>query len=541
MKDKIFSKSKEILFYSIVFLGLIAILFSYPFLRYPYDMIQHLIGIDDIYMQLVNPIKKVVGIWVNDIYTMIPSGKYVAIPIPEGRYIWHYLWAKVFMIVGLKSDAIFLRARMIHIFQIYITLFSLYYFTKVIIRNVYTKIPSIMLKWLSLWSVVIWVTIFATASIRHHQVWIMWYSVNYQITLPLFWYMTALTLVLLLEEVSLQKKIFFVLQILLLSRFILQAHSMEFMYYLMYLFVFSLVFVDKLFMYLKKHFYIFFPLLGGIYYIMRHYQPEQSKIFYYLSVEKLPELYKEILQEGQVLIGGANRAFASVNELMYFIGLVALLFLIHLVWDKVRRKHMDINMRMILFISITSLFVLIPLSQFLGGLFGIITKTMVVNRLYYSSSLFVVFPIIMYYMVKTYNMSLRIMHIIFLISLVSIYIFSKHTTVLQHNYYKNIQSIKNSFYERRVGFHLSTEEIKMIGKQMKQYETVNITSKKIRYYARADIAFVIKYIYHKNVYWKGRHANPNHVKAYQYYKNNKDYAHILFKTPKDFPRYKPYM
>ena len=68
----------------------------------------------------------------------------------------------------------------------------------------------------------------------------------------------------------------------------------------------------------------------------------------------------------------------------------------------------------------------------------------------------------------------------------------------------------------------------------------NLTGRPIRYYARADIAFVIKYIFHKNVYWEGRSRNPDYIKMYEKNMKTKEFKHILFETPKGFPAYRPY-
>ena len=531
--------NRKSIFYVFMSLGLLAVLLSFPFLRYPYDMIYHLMVIDDFYVQLTHPIQKMVGIWTNDIYFMIPSGGYESIEFARPRFLWHYIWAYLFYLFDIDSTQMFLRAKIIHVIQTYISLFSIYYFSKVVIRNTFKTINSLTVKWLSFWSVVIWLTIYATFSAAYHQVWLMWYSVNYQITLPLFWYMLGLTLVLLLEETSWKTRVFFALQIVLLSRFMLQVHSMEFLYYLMHLSVFGLVFIDKIYLLAKRYLYIVLPVVLAMVYMAKHYQPEKSQIFNYLSIEKLPELYDKIMQQGLYLINGYNRAFSSVNELMVFIGVLGGLFLLYQLYlNMYKRIDTHINIRMLIYITLTSLFVLIPLYQFSGGLFSMITKTMVVNRLYYSASLFVLLPMITYYVLQKYNF--KYTHIFILSSLILVTVFSRYTDTMHHNYYKNIQSIKNSFYERKVGFNLSSKQIEEIGERLKNDKANNITGSPICYYARADIAFVIKYIFHKNVYWKGRRRNPNYIKMYEKHKRDKNFKHILFETPKGFPHYTPY-
>ena len=531
---------QKFIFYIFISIGLLTILWSFPFLRYPYDMIYHLMVIDDFYTQLTHPIQKMVGIGTNDIYFMVPNGTAEqSIDLGRPRFLWHYLWAELFYLLDIDSTQMLLRAKIIHVIQTYISLFSLYYFSKVVIRNTFKTLNEMRLKWLSFWSVIIWVTLYATSSAAYHQVWLLWYSVNYQITLPLFWYMLGVTLVLLLEDVSWKMRLFFALQIVLLSRFMLQVHSMEFLYYLMHMAVIGLVFIDKIYLLFKKYFYIVIPIILAIVYIAKHYQPEKSLIFSYFSWERLPVLYDKIMHEGQILLSGYNRASASVNELMVFIGMVGSLFLLYQLYLREYKKidtHTDT--RMLIYIALTSLFVLIPLYQFSGGLFSVITHTMVVNRLYYSSSLFMVLPVIVYYLFQKYNF--RYTHLFILSSLILVTVFSKHTDVMHHNYYKNIQSIKNSFSERKVGFNLSKEQIEAIGKVLEDDVADNQTGRPICYYARADIAFVIKYMYHKDVYWEGRRENPDYQKVYNQRKENRDCNHKLFEIPKDFPQYDPY-
>lgn len=538
--------SEHLVFYIFVFIGFLAVLYTNPFLRYPYDMIHHLIVIDDIYMQLVNPTKKFIGIWANDIYIMMPTGEYESLKLLSPRYIWHNVWSEFFVWLHIDSTQMILRAKIIHVIQIYVTLFSIYFFSKVVIRNIFKEIPLNTLNYLSLWSTVIWLTIFATSSAYYHQIWIMWYSINYQITLPLFWYIVALTLVLLVEDTSWKKKLFFILQILLISRFILQAHSMEFMYYLMYIFVFCIIFINKLWIYFKKYFYLLIPIILSVIYFIKNYQPDNSLILNYLTPEQLPVLYKKIMQEGEVLLNGYNRASSSINEIMYLIAILSCIFLLNLILKTYKKHTLNINIRLILFISITSIFLLIPLYQFSAGLFSIITRIDVVNRLYYSSSLFVVLPIIIYYFSTIYHIKLRYINLTILVLLVFTAIISKHNNTLTHNYYKNIMSIKNSFNERKVGFNLSQKEIAFIGDKLTFYEKEHkITklkhTKEIYYYARADIAFVIKYIYKRKVYWKGRRANPNYVDIYKRQKNHIDLIHQQFEIPKNFPNYHPYL
>ena len=270
----------------------------------------------------------------------------------------------------------------------------------------------------------------------------------------------------------------------------------------------------------------------------KHYQPEKSLLFEYLSMEKLPILYNKIMEAGTLLLTGYNRAFASVNELMYFLFYFSFIFILYLLWKKYKKLEANINMRLFLFIFIGSMFALIPLYQFSGGLFSIITHMLVVNRLYYSASLFILIPIFTYAILHHYK--LRYINLFIGLTLVAITVFSKYSNIMHHNYYHNIQSIQNSFQERRVGFNLSKEQIQAIKEKIQFHEQNNTTPKAIKYYARADIAFVIKYIYKKDVNWKGRFGDMDYKNNYNKDKSNHMIQHILFEIPKGFPSFIPY-
>jgi len=75
------------LFFIIVILVLGAVLFSAPFLRYPYDMFHHLIVIDDLYTQLRHPVEKFTYVISGGNCVLIPTGETEPIVLQRGRYI----------------------------------------------------------------------------------------------------------------------------------------------------------------------------------------------------------------------------------------------------------------------------------------------------------------------------------------------------------------------------------------------------------------------------------------------------------------------
>jgi len=301
-----------------------------------------------------------------------------------------------------------------------------------------------------------------------------------------------------------------------------------------------LVFADKVYLFAKRYFYLFVPLIALSYYLVTHYLYEKPRLFEYLSWEKLPELYTRIMHDGAYLVSGykLNRAYASINELMYVVLAYGIIAIGYLWWRHSLSQPVYIHYRPLLYLILTSLFVLIPLYRFSGGLFGLITHIAVVNRIYYSASLFVLLPIFAYLLLQ--HKRIVWTNLLILLTLIATAIFSKHSDLVRHNYYKNLQSIKYSFKGTKIHFNLTDTQIDTIRRKVLSYEQHNHTLKPIRFYARADIAFVIKYICRKEVYWEGRRANPDPRKAYETHKGEKSYHHILFEIPKGFPAYHPY-
>ena len=261
-------------------------------MRYPYDMWAHLIAIDNPYD-----------------YTTIP----------EARELWHLIWRNLFNFIGISSSDILLRAKIIHIVQSLISFGAVYLFSLVVIRNIYIESAKFHHKYMAYWSTVIWFTIFATFSMYYHHTWIMWYSISYQITLPLFWYITALTIIIYLENPVLRLKIFYMVQILILSLFIIQIHSMEYIYYILYIITLSLIFFNKTLYIIKKYFYILIPLLILIIFFSKSYQAEDTRLLDFIYHAQFRDLYHLILYEGHIVINSLNRADSTINELMYTI------------------------------------------------------------------------------------------------------------------------------------------------------------------------------------------------------------------------------
>ena len=507
----------------LIILTVITIFFTHPFLKYPFDVYFHLNKI---------------------------SLEYNVDVIPKGKILWHYLWAKLFYLFNIDNTQIFIRAKIIHITQILITFFSVFFLSNVIIRNLFVNIENIQVKYLAYWSTIIWFTIFATSSVGQHQVWILWYSINYQITLPLVLLITGLTLSIIFESLSFRKNIFYAVYIFTISFFILTIHAAEFLYFLMYLGVLLIVSIDKIFLVFKRYpYYAFFSSIISIIAItvfldfIKSFSYREPLLLKYMSFEKLPELLYKINSDGAFIISRLNRAFASINELINLSIFLMIIIILIFFYRRYKKYTPLLHLRMFVFIVITSLFILIPVIQFTAGLAGLVTYPQLAHRLYYSSLLFVLVPSASFYVLSLLQKrNLLIVNLTIITLLLGTFIYSKYDIGHNQNYYKNIISIKNSFSERKMGFNLSPQNIMIIGKELKKYEN-NANSTDLYFYAREDIAFILKKIYNKNVYFPNlRKGKRLDVEKYMLeYKKDKTHKNIiLFTVPKGFPDYEPY-
>ncbi len=515
-KSFIFDKINS--FYILLFFTVLTIFFTNPLLIYPYDVYTHLEWIDK---------------------QDISNGQ------PLAREVWHYIWENIFYIFHIDKSEIFLRAYIIHFVQTVSIFFLIFFSSKIIIRNIFTNTLSIELNITSYWTTIIWFTIFATQSMFHHQVWIFWYSVNYQITLPFTLMVTALSISLLLEKQNLKLKLFYIVIIIILSFIILKIHAMEYIYYLMYMIVFALIYLDKIIKVWKRNIYYSVSLTLLLFWVLYQFieylktsSYRTSPILNYFSFDKIPELLAEIDSKGNTLIYNYSKYSSNINELM----LVALIFisiLFMIVFYRYIKKYDNIvNIRMILFLLISSYFIFIPLTTVTGGIASLLTYTTVAHRFYYSALLFFAIPVTVLYVYKIFKIKkVYILHILIFTILAGTFYYSKDIAK-RHNYYKNIISIKNSFSKEKMGFNLSQDEIKLIGEKLKYYESKNKSKKIEYYYARDDIAVVLKFVYRKEVLYN-RRGNMDYEKSYNNHNKNQYYP-VLFEVPVSFPLYLPF-
>jgi len=506
-------------FYLLLFVSVVALFFTNPFMRYPYDIWEHLITMDSEYVNIIN--------------------------MPESRRIWHSFWSQIFGIIGVENSQIFLRAYIIHIVQTLFALSSIFLFSRVTASILFDSIDRISLNYLAYWSTIVWLTIFATFSIYYHHLWIMWYSVNYQITLPLFWYSLTLVNLLVFMDHSYKIKLFYISMLVTTLYLILVIHPMELLYFIIYSIILASIYIDRVLLYIRRYYIAIISLSVIVgFSFSKIYGDHLPPIVEYLAMEKFPQLYELIEKNGKLLVEDRyNRAFASFNELMVLTLVVGLVSLIIILYRRYRGVESIVNVRLFVGLVVTSMLVLLPIFEFSSGVASIFTNLNVVNRFYYSASIFLLLPASIYYLLRlvTKKSNIMIFNSTIIIILLATILYSRDFTK-QKNYYKNIKSLESSFSYKKVGFHLSDEQIKRVGVLLKEYESQRDKSKKVLYLAKGDIAMVLKYIYRKDVYWRGRKTNPTYQDMEDYIRIHQppDTECIIFRTPNDFPIYEPY-
>ncbi len=495
-----------------------AIFSTHPLLIYPFDMYTHLQWIDN---------------------------QSLCVDAPSTRYMWHYTWSNIFDFFNIENKEIFLRAYIIHYTQMILTFMMIFYVSRTFIKNIFTHIQRSLLNDVALWSSMVWVTLLSTYSVNHHEIWIVWYSINYQISLVFTLFILALTISLIFETSSLTKKIFYSLLILGFSYIIIRIHAMEYIYYMMYLAVLILVHIDMIIKWCIKHLFITFTLLivSSLAIItvapyLQQYIYAKSKLLSYLSWEKLPLLLEEIDKHGDMILSHYNKASTTLNSFIYLSLFLILIFGCILLYKSYKKSPLLINLRLLLFVCIASLFILIPLFKYSAGLAGLLTYDRVSYRFYFSSLLFLIVPIfIVYIMVHLKTSKIYIFHTAMIAIFMVTLMYSKYISS-SSNYYNNIRSFKNMFIEHKRAFNLNQEQIISIGEKLAYYQSHYQNSKPLYYYARDDIAFVIKFIYRKPVLYQ-RRGSKNYQKSYQKH-SDKHYKAILFEVPKAFPKYQRY-
>jgi hypothetical protein len=445
-------------------------------------------------------------------------------------YFWHWIWAKIFIVLNIPD--IFVWAKIIHVTQFLIAALTMYHFSKTAFRFLSVEPKELAIKFLSLSSTLLWFLGNGTISI-YQQAWINWYSVTYQgISIPLLWYILALTIRLLYEESSdITKKSFYLIQIALVSFLILMIHPTEFVYYLINLIVLFAVQIRRSLRYIKKNFVsLCILILCLVILFIQVIRNGWLPLPVLLHGLNLDVLLKEIQEIGHwVTQAGGNRIPYAISEITIFSMICAVLFRIRLYFSKdgTNRRLYDF-----LFIS-SALFLFIPLNGFLAGIAGITTHKDVVWRFFFGSAWFLFLPFIIDRMV-IFMMKKEAIFYPFIINIVLIIIFFFLSRMMFYqSFYLNANSIIQLTDAYKVGLQYSQDDMGKLAKIIRQND-VPADGMINMFYIRGDMAPILRTVLRKYVYADRRYLWP---KTTFFEKGlNTKYHLIDITLPDDFPK-----
>jgi hypothetical protein len=461
----------DFVFWSIVIIGIVFIASSHPMMKSRFDIWQHVGNID---MLVLNPDAKIV------------------------RSNWHATWAFLFRVLGIND--IFTYAVIIHRVQFILNCIIIYSAAFLLFAAL---LPTIELdnnksnrkQWLSglaISSLCVWLTAIGTVS-TFQQAWIMWYSVNYQITLPLLF----LALSLFVNAFSLRQNNTLSVIKLICSLFLLIIiylyHAGELAYLVLYAPILLISFTNK--KNYKKTLILILVALVVVLTAIKFYSDIVPELIKLAKAGDWIEINKKINMYGSYNIQGGNRYLANWNEL-YTLSVLVVLPTILLAWTQ--RRH--VNQRVLLFLVLSLAFCFIPTFKYSAGIASLISYEGIINRYYFASFVFVLMPLCLYLTLRCFKF---LRHPLFLIVFTVMFLglilsYSK----LENNngvFYQNVKSIKNSLYQDRVGVEFSKFEIDSIGIQIKaayaQYK-----SDQFIFCANYEKAHIIYYVFReKNI------------------------------------------
>ncbi len=445
-------------------------------------------------------------------------------------YFWHWIWAKIFIAINIPD--IFVWAKVIHVTQFLIATLTVYHFSKTALQFLSLERKELTIKFLALSCTLLWFLGNGTISI-YQQAWINWYSVTYQgISIPLLWYILALTLRLLYEEsLSISRKSFYLIQITLASFFILIIHPSEFVYYIINLIVLFAVFMRRSIRYIRNNLASLSMLILCL--VILFIQVKQNEwlplpvLFHGL---KLNVLLKNIQEIGYwVTQEGGNRFPYALSELTIFSMICAMLYRIRLIFscNGADTKLYDF------FLVSSAIFIFIPLNSILAGMAGITTHRDIVWRFFFGSTWFLFLPFIIDRVVISLVKKETIFYPFTLIIVLIITFIVLSRTIFYQSFYLNANSIIQLTAPHKVGLQYSQNDIEKLATIIHQKD-VPADGRINMFYIRGDMAPILRTVFRKYVYADRRYLLP---KATFFEKGlNKKYRLIDIDLPDDFPK-----
>lgn len=493
--------SYDITFWLIVIIGLSAIVTSYPMMKLRFDIWDH----------------------VDRIRSMVLDS---SAPSPAKRY-WYACWAFVFRLFNITD--VFTIGIVVHRVQ-FIANCLLIYLTA---QQVFAPLLSLrkheptQKQWLSslaLSSVVVWLTIIGTYSF-FQQAWIMWYSVNYQITLSIFFLALGLTVNVLSVPQVKSKIIIKVSMALGLLLIVLMFHAGELAYLCFYLPILVICFVSK-FSYKPKYVLAAgVALFGTLYLGAKFYADQTPALITHLINRDFTKILLEIKIKGMWnAIHGGNRYAANWNEL-YALS-VCLLIGIGIAIHTPLLKTIAVNKRVLWFLLLSLVFCFAPTFVYTAGLLSLVSYDGIVNRYYYASFVYVALPLVVYISLKYLRiLNHPILLFICVLSLMlAVFLCSKNNNK-EGVYYQNVQSITTSIQAQKINIDVHEDEVESIRLQLIAAEKKYALNDFVYCGAYESLHLTYYLFQKKNLYFN---RMGNHALEDCYWLAKRDQKHVVY-------------
>ena len=479
-KQRYSISSYDIMFWLIIAIGFSLIATSYPMMKLRFDIWDH---VDRIKVLVLDPLGS------------IPS-----------RRNWYAVWAYVFRSSGIND--IFSFATIIHRVQFILSCVLIYSAAKQIYSALLplkacVKVENNWLSGLALSSVLVWLTIIGTFSF-FQQAWIMWYSVNYQITLPMLFLSLGLMVNVLAIEQTPRQVILKSCMALALLLGVYLFHAGELAYLVFYIPILVLCFGSK-YNYKPKYVLLLTSIIIALLYIaISFYSDHVPALLTHLKKREFTKILLEINTKGTWnAVHGGNRYAANWNELyrlsvylFALIGVAGLVTKFKLVTNNLI-DNFNVNNRVLCFLLLSLVFCFIPTFKYTSGLASLISYDGIVNRYYFASFVFLAVPLAVYMGVKSMKNIGQPMVLIALVALLmaATFFYSKIKNK-EGVYYQNVMSIVGSVKDNKINIDVTDGEIEDIRLQLMKAEKKYQVSQ-FMYCGAFESLYVAYYIFGK--------------------------------------------